>query len=49
MSEGITMSDTEPRHNTMNSIKIVRASPTGIINKYKNLLDHHGPRKDRNM
>lgn len=47
--DGITLSDTESRHNAMNSIKIVTASPAGIVNKYKNLLDHHGPRKDRNM
>ena len=47
--DGITLSDTESRHNAMNSIKIVTPSPAGIVNKHKNFLDHHGARKDRNM
>ena len=47
--DGITLSDAESRHNTMNSIKIVTASPAGIVNKYKNMRDYHGPRKYRNM
>ena len=43
--DGITLNDTESRHNTMNSFRIVTAPPAGIVNKYKNMPDHRGPEK----